>query len=43
MKLLLDTYLLLWAAGVPDRLSTAARAWLADPVNELLFSPARAF
>ncbi|MBN9562727.1 MAG: type II toxin-antitoxin system VapC family toxin [Alphaproteobacteria bacterium] len=40
MKLLLDTHLLLWAAGVPDRLSAAARAWLTDPLNELLFSPA---
>ena len=40
MKLLLDTHLLLWAAGQPDRLSEAARALLADPHNELLFSAA---
>ena len=40
MKLLLDTHLLLWAAGQPDQLSTAARAWLDDPQNELLFSAA---
>lgn len=40
MKLLLDTHLLLWAAGKPERLSAAARALLDDPGNELLFSPA---
>lgn len=40
MKLLLDTHLLLWAAGTPDRLSTAARRLLEDPQNELLFSAA---
>jgi PIN domain nuclease of toxin-antitoxin system len=40
MKLLLDTHLLLWAAGQPERLSPAARGLLADPDNELLFSPA---
>ncbi len=38
MKLLLDTQLLLWAAGQPDRLSPAARKALTDPDNELLFS-----
>jgi len=38
MKLLLDTHLLLWAAGSPDRLSAAARPLLEDPLNELLFS-----
>lgn len=38
MKLLLDTHLLLWAAGQADRLSTAARIYLDDPDNELLFS-----
>jgi PIN domain nuclease of toxin-antitoxin system len=40
MKLLLDTHLLLWAAGQPDRLSAAARTLLNDPQNELLFSAA---
>lgn len=40
MKFLLDTHLLLWAAGKPDRLSPAARKLLASPANELLFSAA---
>ena len=40
MKLLLDTHLLLWAAGQPERLSAAARTLLEDPRNELLFSAA---
>jgi len=40
MKLLLDTHLLLWAAGQPSRLSAAARRLIGDPKNELLFSPA---
>jgi PIN domain nuclease of toxin-antitoxin system len=40
MKLLLDTHLLLWAAGSPDRLSAAARTLLEDPENELFFSAA---
>lgn len=40
MKLLLDTHLLLWAAGSPERLSAAARELLEDPQNELLFSAA---
>ncbi|MDR2015541.1 MAG: type II toxin-antitoxin system VapC family toxin [Azoarcus sp.] len=40
MKLLLDTHLLLWAAGQPDQLPAAARALLYDPLNQLLFSPA---
>lgn len=40
MKLLLDTHLLLWAAGRPEQLSTTARALLDDPENELVFSPA---
>lgn len=40
MKLLLDTQLLLWAAGMPDRLSAPARRLLTDPKNELLFSAA---
>ena len=40
MKLLLDTQLLLWAAGQPKRLSAAARKLLNDPRNELIFSAA---
>lgn len=40
MKLLLDTHLLLWAAGMPDRLPAAALAAIEDGENELLFSPA---
>ena len=40
MKLLLDTQLLLWAAGDPDRLSAAARASIGAPENELWFSAA---
>lgn len=40
MKLLLDTHLLLWAAGSPGQLPAAARALLEDPHNELLFSAA---
>ena len=38
MKLLLDTHLLLWVSGRPDRLSKAARALIENPSNELLFS-----
>jgi PIN domain nuclease of toxin-antitoxin system len=40
VKLLLDTQILLWAAGQPERLSVAARKLLNDPRNELLFSAA---
>ena len=40
MKLLLDTHLLLWAAGAPKRLSPAARKLINDPANELLYSAA---
>jgi PIN domain nuclease of toxin-antitoxin system len=40
MKLLLDTHLLLWAAGRPDRLSTAALRLVDAQANELLFSAA---
>ncbi len=40
MKLLLDTHLLLWAAGQPDRLSAGTVALLNDPDNELFFSAA---
>jgi PIN domain nuclease of toxin-antitoxin system len=40
MKLLLDTHLLLWAAGDPSRLSDAASALISAPENELFFSAA---
>lgn len=40
MKLLLDTHLLLWAAGDPGRLSAAAIAMIEDTENELFFSAA---
>jgi PIN domain nuclease of toxin-antitoxin system len=40
LKLLLDTHVLLWAAGQADRLSPAARKLLNDPQNELIFSAA---
>ena len=38
--MLLDTHLLLWAAGDPDRLSAAARALIGAPENEVWFSAA---
>ena len=40
MKALLDTHVLIWAAGFPERLSADARVVLLDPANELLFSAA---
>ena len=40
MKLLLDTHLLLWAAGEPGRLPAPARALIEDPAHELIFSAA---
>ena len=40
MKLLLDTQVLLWAAGNSRRLSASARKLLNDPGNELCFSAA---
>ena len=40
MKWLLDTHLLLWAAGRPEHLSAEARALLEAPESELLFSAA---
>jgi PIN domain nuclease of toxin-antitoxin system len=40
MKLLLDTHLLLWAAGEPRRLSKQARSLIENQNNELLFSVA---
>src|SRR3990170_577441 len=40
MKLLLDTQLLLWAAGQTERLSPAAKKLLTNPRNDLFFSAA---
>jgi PIN domain nuclease of toxin-antitoxin system len=40
VKLLLDTQVLLWAAGQPDRLSPTARKLLSSQRNELMFSAA---
>jgi PIN domain nuclease of toxin-antitoxin system len=40
VKLLLDTQILLWAAGQPERLSASARKLLTNRRNELLFSAA---
>ncbi len=40
MKFLLDTHLLLWAAGQPERLSKSARELIENPDNALYFSAA---
>lgn len=40
MRLLLDTHLLLWAAGPSPRLSSQARKLIGDPENELHASTA---
>ncbi len=40
MKLLLDTHLLLWAAGEPGRLSRSAHSLIENSENELVFSAA---
>ena len=40
MNLLLDTHVLLCAAGFPERLSEQARALLEEPDNRLFFSAA---
>lgn len=40
MRLLLDTHVLLWAAGMPERLSVEARALIEAPENSLHFSAA---
>jgi PIN domain nuclease of toxin-antitoxin system len=42
MKFLLDTHLLLWAAGQPERLSKPARELIENPDN-MLFSAQPAF
>lgn len=39
MNFLLDTHILLWAAGQPEKLSRKTRGLLNDPGNSLLFSP----
>ena len=40
MKLLLDTHVLIWAAGLPDRIPVEGRDLIADTGNELFFSAA---
>ncbi len=40
VKLLLDTHVLLWAAGMPDRLSKSALRLLSSRENSLFFSAA---
>src|ERR1035438_4040542 len=40
MKILLDTHLLLWAAGQPASLPRKARALMSDAHNQLVFSSA---
>jgi PIN domain nuclease of toxin-antitoxin system len=40
LKLLIDTHLLIWAAADSERLSELARAFIADPENENMFSVA---
>ena len=40
MRLLLDTHIILWAAGQPEKLSESARTLLTAPENALFFSAA---
>jgi PIN domain nuclease of toxin-antitoxin system len=40
VKLLLDTHVLLWAAGAPERLASDIRALLDDPDTQPIFSAA---
>ena len=40
MRILLDTHVLLWAAGMPERLPSGARALIEDAANDLYFSAA---
>lgn len=40
MRLLIDTHILLWALGSPERLGAALRDELEDPANQILFSTA---
>jgi PIN domain nuclease of toxin-antitoxin system len=39
VRLLLDTQLLLWAAGDPSKFSAEALQLLDDPENQLIYSP----
>lgn len=38
MTILLDTHVLLWAAGLPERLPPAARTVIEDPGTDMLYS-----
>lgn len=38
MSVLLDTHVLLWVAGEPDRLPEQVRSLVEDPATEVLFS-----
>ena len=40
MKFLLDTHILLWAAGSPEKLSHQAKSIIEETENELFFSAA---
>jgi PIN domain nuclease of toxin-antitoxin system len=40
VKLLLDTHILLWVAGSPEKLSESTRTLLTSPDNSLFFSAA---
>lgn len=40
MKFLLDTHVLLWAAGMPEKFSSSTTLLLGSPENELFFSVA---
>ena len=40
MRILLDTHVLLWAAGAPERIPERARLLLESESNELIFSSA---
>ena len=40
MRLLLDTHLLVWAMGEPERLPAGCAAMLEDPCNSLVYSVA---
>ncbi len=40
MKLLLDTHIILWAAGQPEKISPSTKKLLTDPDNSLYFSAA---
>jgi len=40
MSVLLDTHVLLWVAGEPDRLPEQVRSLVEDPATEVLFSAA---